>query len=103
MNVLVVCAALFCLGLYGVLVRRDVIGVLASVEVMLGAASVQLIASAMTAASSVAGPDPATAEALGLLVLVLAAAEAAVGLALLVSVVKRTGRGRVDELVEVEG
>ena len=102
MNILVVCAALFCAGLYGVLVRRDIVGVLASIEVMLGAASIQLVAFSMRTAAA-GGPDPAIAEALGVIVLVLAAAEASVGLALLVTIVRRSGRGRVDELVEVEG
>lgn len=102
MSILVVCAALFCAGLYGVLVRRDIIGVLASVEVMLGAASVQLIALSMSAVGATA-PDAATTEGIGLIVLVLAAAEAAVGLGLLVTIVRRSGRGRVDDLLEVEG
>ena len=39
--VAVVCAALFGLGLYGTLTRRDLVAVLACVEVMLGAANVQ--------------------------------------------------------------
>lgn len=99
MNALVVVTALLLsVGLYVVLTRRDVIAVLAGVEVMLGAANVQLVA----AASAWAG-DPALAESLGLIVLVVAAAEAAVGLALVVSAVRRSGRGRMEELTEVRG
>lgn len=103
MSLLVVCAALFSVGLYGVLVRRDVIGILASAEIMLGAGSVQLLGLGMAAVKDGGVSTAATTEAIGLLLLVLAAAEASIGLALLLSVARRSGRGRVDELVEVEG
>lgn len=99
MGILVVCAALFSLGVYGVLVRRDIVGVLASIEVMLGAATVQFIA--LSASAGVA--DPALTEAIGLVLLVLVAAEAAIGLGLLVTVARHSDRSRVDELTEVEG
>ncbi|MCE5191679.1 MAG: NADH-quinone oxidoreductase subunit NuoK [Actinomycetia bacterium] len=99
MSILVVCAALFSLGVYGILVRRDIVGVLASIEVMLGAATVQLIGLSMS--SGVA--DPALTEAIGLVLLVLVAAEAAIGLGLLVTVARHSDRSRVDELTEVEG
>ena len=98
MSILILCAALFSLGLYGILVRRDIIGVLASIEVMLGAVSIQLIGWSMSA-----GVDPAKAEAVGVMLLVLAAAEAAVGMGLLVTVARRSDRSQVDELMEVEG
>lgn len=99
MNALiVVTAALLSLGLYAVLTRRDVVAVLAGVEVMLGAANVQLVA----AASSYAG-GPDLAQALGLFVLVVAAAEAAVGLALVIAAFRRSGRGRMEDLAEVSG
>lgn len=99
MSILVVCAALFSLGVYGILVRRDIVGVLASIEVMLGAATVQLIGLSMS--SGVA--DAALTEAIGLVLLVLVAAEAAIGLGLLVTVARHSDRSRVDELTEVEG
>lgn len=98
MNVIAVTAALFCIGLFGVLTRRELIAVLASVELMLGAANVQIVA------FGAGMPDGgSSAQALALLVLVLAAAEAAVGLAILVALVRGSGRSRVDEIVEVEG
>ena len=97
MTIVVVCAALFSLGLYGVLTRRDIVAVLASVEVMLGAANLQLVVFAASSKAAVAG------QAVALLVLVVAAAEAAVGLGLLVATVRRSGRGRIEELAEVKG
>jgi NADH-quinone oxidoreductase subunit K len=98
MMVVVVTSALFCLGLYGVMTRREIVAILACVELMMGAANVQLLAF-----QAVAGPGNATAQAFALVILVLAAAEASVGLALVVTTVRRTGRGRMDELTEVEG
>lgn len=92
-----VATGLFCLGLYGVLVRRDVVALLASVEVMIGGALVLLVGLASSTQS------PVNIEGVALLVLVVAAAEAAVGLALLVTVAKRLRVTRIDELREVRG
>jgi NADH-quinone oxidoreductase subunit K len=97
MPVSIVCAALFGLGLYGTLARRDLVAVLACVEVMLGAANVQLVAFAHAAHA------PGAGQGLALAFVVLAAAEAAIGLALVLTTVKRTGKELVDELTEVSG
>ncbi|MDZ4654671.1 MAG: NADH-quinone oxidoreductase subunit NuoK [Coriobacteriia bacterium] len=98
MSILVVCAAVFGIGLFVVLSRRDVIAVLIGLELMLGSGNVLMVALA-----SVKGHDPATTQSLGLMVVVLAAAEAAIGLALLIASVRRTGRSRVEEFEEVTG
>jgi NADH:ubiquinone oxidoreductase subunit K len=84
------------LGLYGVLTRRELIAVLASVEVMLGGAQLLLASYAASVAS------PAAAQGVTVVVLAVGGAEAAVGLALLVSLVRR-GRTRSDEIEEVRG
>ncbi len=97
MPVTLLSAALFGLGLYGTLTRRDLVAVLACVEIMLGAASLQLVAFARAANALGNG------EALALVLVVLAAAEAAVGLGLVLATVKRTGKSRVEELTEVSG
>jgi NADH:ubiquinone oxidoreductase subunit K len=83
-------------GLYGVMTRRDLVAVLASVEVMLGGASLLLVSYAA------AGTAPAGGQGYALLVLAVGAAEAAVGIALLVSLVRR-GRSRTDQISEVRG
>jgi NADH-quinone oxidoreductase subunit K len=98
-NVLAVSCALFGLGLTGVLVRRDIIAVLASVEVMLGGALLLLVGLAAT----VEHADPARVHGIALMVLVVIAAEAAVGLALLVSIARQKRTTRIDELTEVKG
>lgn len=104
MTFIVIACGLFSLGLYGVLSRRDVIGVLASVEVMLGSATVLLVglASTMTAASG-ERIDPAALGSIGVFIIVIAAAEAAVGLAVLVTVARKLRTTRVDGLMEVKG
>ena len=96
MILVVGCAAAFSLGLYAVLTRRDVIGILIGVELMLGAANVQLVALAI-------GLNGAAVSAFALLVLVVAAAEAAIGLALVVTAYRRAGRTGVEEFEEVAG
>lgn len=99
MSIVVVASGLFALGLYGVLVRRDIVAVLASVEVMIGGALVLLVGlGAAQPRSAVVG-----IEGMALLILVLAAAEAALGLALLVMVARRNRTTRIDELNEVRG
>lgn len=88
--------AAFGIGLYGVLTRRDLIGVLASVEVMVGGALLLLVMfGASLPAASV------SAESVALLFLVVAAAEAGVGLALVIAVARTTGHTLVERLTEV--
>lgn len=104
MTYVVLTGLLFAIGLYGVLTRRDIIAVLASVEVMLGGATMLLVGLASTFTSgSGARVDNGALEAVGLLVIVVAAAEASVGLALLVAVARSMRTTRIDELMEVKG
>lgn len=97
MSFLVVSAALFGIGLYGVLVRRDMVAVLASIEVMIGAPLLLLVG--LGAASG----GGARIEAVSLLIIVFAAAEAAVGLALVVAIARTARTTRIDELRQVRG
>lgn len=93
---LLVSVGFVCAGLYGVLTRRDLVAILASIEVMVGGALLLL-------AGLGAAWMPRAAEAVTLLFIVLAAAEAACGLALVVVVARRARTTRVDELTEVNG
>ena len=89
-------AALFALGMYGVLTRRDLVGVIACVEVMLSGVTVFLVAA--TSATS-----PLVGQVTALVIISLAACEAVIGIALVLASVRRTGRERMDELEEVRG
>jgi len=95
-NSLLLSCVLIGLGLYGVLTRRELVAVLASIEVLLGGA--QLLLAAYAAGT----PDLGSAQGVTVIVLATAAAEAAVGLALLVALVHR-GRTRTDQIEEVRG
>ena len=80
---LIVAAALFCIGLYGALSRRNAIGVLMGVELMLNAVNVNLIAFWRHIEVAQAG---LSGQVFAIIVITVAAAEAAVGLALTISV-----------------
>ena len=72
---------MLCIGLYGALSRRNAIGVLMGVELMLNAVNINLVAFWRHLT-----PDRVTGQAFAIFVLTVAAAEAAVGLALIISV-----------------
>lgn len=78
---LLVSAALFSIGVFGVLARRNGVAVLMSVELMLNAVNINLIAFWRYLA-----PDEINGFAFAAFVIVIAAAEAAVGLAIIISV-----------------
>jgi len=90
---LLVAAALFCIGLYGVFARRNAVAILMSVELMLNAVNINLVAfwRYMT-------PDRSVGMAWAVFVLTVAAAEAAVGLALVISVYRSRDSVVADDL-----
>jgi NADH-quinone oxidoreductase subunit K len=77
---LVVAALLFCIGLYGVLARRNAVAILMAVELMLNAVNINLVAF-----WRYQDPENLTGIAWAVFVLAVAAAEAAVGLALIIA------------------
>jgi len=78
---LVVAAALFSIGTFGVLSRRNGIAVLMGVELMLNAVNINIVAFWRFSA-----PEATNGLAFAAFVFVIAAAEAAVGLAIIISV-----------------
>ncbi|NVB80421.1 MAG: NADH-quinone oxidoreductase subunit NuoK [Kofleriaceae bacterium] len=87
---LVLAAVLFLIGVGGVLVRRNALILLMSVELMLNAANMTLIAFARMWG----GAEAIGAHTFALIVIAVAAAEASVGLAIVVAVFR--GRRNVD-------
>ncbi len=81
---LVVAAALFAIGLFGVLSRRNAVAILMGVELMLNAVNINLVAFWRYRT-----PDTMIGQAFAVFVFVVAAAEAAVGLALIVAIYRR--------------
>jgi NADH-quinone oxidoreductase subunit K len=106
MTLLVLACGLFGIGLFGVLARRDTVAILASVEVMLGGPLLLLVGlggAGRKAVGAAAASQAVHIEGIALLILVVAAAEAAVGLALLVAIARRTRSTALEDLQEVKG
>lgn len=81
---LILAAALFCVGVYGVLARRNAVAILMSIELMLNAVNLNLLAFGRYLTPAVPAGQMFT-----IIVLSVAAAEAAVGLALIISIYRR--------------
>lgn len=89
-----VAAALFGLGVHGVLTRRNAVLLLMSVELMLNAVNLVLV----TADATVHAELPAGGQVFALFVIVLAAAEVGVGLALILQLYRARSTVAVDEV-----
>lgn len=89
-------AALFSIGVYGFLARRNVIMMFLSVELMLNAANLNLVAMSHYL-SDIRG------QALTLFIIAVAAAEAAIGLGIVVAVFRNKGTVYADEIVQMKG
>ena len=89
---LIFSALLFSVGLVGVLIRRSIVVVFMSLELMLTAANVSLVA--FSRAQGIQGVPVYDAQTLSLFIMAIAAAEVAVGLALIVSMFR--ARNSVD-------
>lgn len=88
---LVVSAMLFCIGLYGALAKRNAVAILMGIELMFNAVNVALVAfSRFGPVSTVAGqPVPLTGQAFAIFILTVAAAEAALGLGIILAIYRR--------------
>jgi NADH-quinone oxidoreductase subunit K len=93
---LILSVVLFALGVAGVLVRRNALILLMSIELMLNAANLAILAFARSMGD-------ATGHGLALFVMVVAAAEAAVGLALVLAIFRHRQTVNVDEVRSLEG
>ena len=93
---LLLAGILFSLGLLGVLVRRNLLFVLMSIEIMLNAAALAFVA----AGSRWGQPD---GQVMFLMVLTLAAAETSVGLAMLLQLHRRFRTLDTDAASEMRG
>ena len=78
---LILSAVLFSIGLYGALTKRNAIVILMSIEIMLNAVNI-----AMVAFSRFIVPTLLTGQVFAIFIMVVAAAEAAVGLAIIIAI-----------------
>ena len=93
-------AVIFVIGAVGVLTRRSAILIFLSVELMLNAANLALVAYARQWSSSGAATALAGQGAV-FIILAIAAAEVAIGLGILVAIFRYRASSNVDELSEV--
>lgn len=98
-NCLLLSALLFVIGLAGALMRRNAIVVLIGIELMLNAANLNFIAFWRY------GPNPEALTGMMFVIfsIAVAAAEAAVGLALIISLYRHIKTANIDEVISMSG
>lgn len=90
---LVLAAALFAMGVYGLLVRRNIVLILLSVELMLNAVNINLVAF-----ESVLRTPDATGQIFAIFIITVAAAEVGIGLAIVLMIFRNRKSANVDDL-----
>ncbi len=95
---LILSAALFCLGLYGLFTRRHIIGMLMSIELLLNAALINFIAFAHFHAG-----DAAAGSIFSAFIIAVSSSEMAVALGIVVSLYKQEHRLDIESMDELHG
>jgi len=95
-NFLLLAAVLFSIGVYGVLVRKNAVMVLMSVELVLNAVMLNLVAFAVILGNI-------DGQLFALFAIAIAAAEVGVGLAMVLMVYRNRRSISLDELSELKG
>jgi len=95
-NFLILAAALFCIGVYGVIARRNAVMVLMSIELILNSVNLNLIAFALM-------NDNVDGQIFALFVIAVAAAEVGVGLGMVLMIYRNRRSIALDELSEMKG
>jgi len=86
-------AILFCVGIFGVLTRRNAIGILMSIELMFNAVNINFVAF-----SRFVTPTGFVGQIFAIFVITIAAAEATVGLAIVLLIYRNYKGINVDEI-----
>lgn len=94
---LTVAAILFVLGIYCVLTRRNAVTILMGIELILNSANVNFIAFSRFCTTGITG------QVFALFVIIMAAAEAAIALAIVLNLFKRMNSIDVDEVDSMRG
>jgi NADH-quinone oxidoreductase subunit K len=95
---LVISSILFSLGIYGVVTRKNAIAILMGIELILNSANINFIAF-----NRFSGMDSLDGHVFTMFVIVLAAAEAAVALAIVINLFKNVGSVDVDDADILKG
>ena len=91
-------AMLFSLGIYGLVTRRTLIGMLIAAELMLAGVSINFMAF-----NRFRAPDPSIGQIFTLFIMAIAAAEAAIGLSIVVAVYRHYKTVDAEDLVNLKG
>ncbi len=95
---LVLGAFLFGIGVYGLVSRRTLIGMLIASELILAGASINFMAF-----NRFTAPDPVVGQIFTLFIMAIAAAEAAIGLSIVVAIYRNYKSIDTEDLVELKG
>ena len=95
---LVIGALLFGMGVYGLVTRRTLIGMLIAAELILAGASINFMAF-----NRFTAPDPIVGQVFTLFIMAIAAAEAAIGLSIVVAIYRNYKTIDAEDLVELKG
>jgi NADH:ubiquinone oxidoreductase subunit K len=95
---LFIAALLFSLGIFGVLQRRSLLGMLIAIELMLNAASINFMAF-----NRFLAPDPIVGQIYTLFIMGIAAAEAAIALSIIVALFRRLRSINIERARELRG
>ena len=98
---LILSGVLFAIGLMGVIVRRDIIVIFMCLEMMLSAANLSLVA--FSRFNTVSGLPDYNGQMMVFLIITVAAAEVAVGLAIIVALYRTRQTIHTDELTTLKG
>ncbi len=91
-------AMLFSLGIYGLVTRKTLIGMLIAAELMLAGVSINFMAF-----NRFLAPDPSVGQIFTLFIMAIAAAEAAIGLSITVAVYRHYRTVDAEDLVNLKG
>ncbi len=95
-NFLLLAATMFCIGVYGVIARKNAVMVLMSIELILNSVNLNLIAFALM-------NNNVDGHVFALFVIAVAAAEVGVGLAMVLMIYRNRRSIALDELSEMKG
>lgn len=95
---LTVSAILFLIGIFGALTRRNIIGILMSIELIFNAANINLVAF-----NRFLYPDGVAGQAVVLFIITIAAAEVVVGLALVMAIFRHKDSAYVEDYNLLKG
>ena len=96
--ILIFSSAMFCIGLYGALTRKNAVGVLIAIEIMLNAANINFIALFRYLHLPLL-----TGQIFVLFSIAVAGAEVALGLAIIISVYRHMKTVEMDDITDLKG